>query len=74
MKKYLYNTITILTVFLTISTSCTDDFVDRPVEYSIDSENYFNTKAEYESALIGAYDLLQTTFKNVLMGDRKSVV
>jgi len=69
MKKYLYNTITILTVLLTISTSCTDDFVDRPVEYSIDSENYFNSKAEYESALIGAYDLLQTTFQTVLMGE-----
>ena len=69
MKKYLYNTITILTVFLAVSTSCTDDFVDRPVEYSIDSENYFNSKQEYESALIGAYDLLQTTFQNVLMGE-----
>jgi len=69
MKRYLYKTITILTVLFVISTACTDDFVDRPVEYSIDSENYFNSKAEYESALIGAYDLLQTTFQTVLMGE-----
>lgn len=68
MKKYLYNII-LLTVFSTIITSCTDDFVDRPVEYSIDSENYFNSKSEYESALIGSYDLLQTTFQTVLMGE-----
>ncbi|RXP46499.1 RagB/SusD family nutrient uptake outer membrane protein [Lutibacter sp. HS1-25] len=68
MKKYLYNII-ILTVFLTITTACTDDFVDRDVKYSIDSENYFNSKSEYESALIGAYDLLQTTFQTVLMGE-----
>jgi len=68
MKKYLYNTI-LLTAFLTIIISCSDDFVERPVEYSIDSENYFNSKAEYESALIGAYDLLQSTAINVLMSE-----
>lgn len=69
MKKYILTTIIIVTVFSTLIISCTDDFVERPVEYSIDSENYFNSKAEYESALIGAYDLLQTTFVNVLMGE-----
>lgn len=69
MKKYIYITISIVAVFSALTISCTDDFVERPVEYSIDSENYFNSKAEYESALIGAYDLLQTTFVNVLMGE-----
>ena len=69
MKKYILTTIIIVAVFSTLSISCTDDFVERPVEYSIDSENYFNSKAEYESALIGAYDLLQSTFVNVLMGE-----
>ena len=68
MKKYLYNTI-IVTVLLAITISCTDDFVERPVEYSIDSENYFNSKEEYESALIGAYDLLQSTYINVMLGE-----
>ncbi len=69
MKKYIITTIIIAAVFTGLTISCTDDFVERPVEYSIDSENYFNSKAEYESALIGAYDLLQTTFVNVLMGE-----
>lgn len=69
MKKYILTTIIIVAVFSTLTISCTDDFVERPVEYSIDSENYFNSKAEYESALIGAYDLLQSTFVNVLMGE-----
>ena len=69
MKKYILTTIIIVAVFSTLTISCTDDFVERPVEYSIDSENYFNSKAEYESALIGAYDLLQPTFVNVLMGE-----
>tara|TARA_R110001583_G_scaffold74134_1_gene205544 strand:+ start:9218 stop:10717 length:1500 start_codon:yes stop_codon:yes gene_type:complete len=72
MKKYIYITITIVAVFSALTISCTDDFVERPVEYSIDSENYFNSESEYESALIGAYDLLQTTFVNVLMGEMAS--
>ena len=72
MKKYIYITIIIVAVFSTLTISCTDDFVERPVEYSIDSENYFNSQSEYESALIGAYDLLQTTFVNVLMGEMAS--
>ena len=56
-------------VFSTIAISCSDDFVERPVEYSIDSENYFNSKTDYENALIAAYDLLHSTFINVLMGE-----
>lgn len=33
-----------------------------------DADDYFNNEAEYESALIGAYDLLQSSFWNVLTG------
>ncbi len=69
MKKYIYIKLASLVVFSMVTISCSDDFVDRPVEYSIDSENYFNSKADYENALIGAYDLLHSTFINVLMGE-----
>lgn len=69
MKKYIFITIASIAVFATTTISCSDDFVDRPVQYSIDSENYFNSKTEYESALIGAYDLLHSSFINVLMGE-----
>jgi hypothetical protein len=69
MKKYIYITIASVALFTTAILSCTDDFVDRPVPYSIDSENYFNSKTDYENALIGAYDMLQSTFINVLMGE-----
>jgi hypothetical protein len=37
--------------------------------YSIDSETYFNTEEEYNKALIAAYDLLQSSYVNVLMGE-----
>ena len=69
MKKYLLITLLMITVFSTVMISCSDDFIDRPVEYSIDSENYFNSKSDYDSALIAAYDMLQSTFINVLMGE-----
>ncbi len=68
MKKYLFSTVMIAAIATTII-SCSDEFVDRPVEYSIDSENYFNSKEDYDNALIAAYDLLQTTYLNSLLGE-----
>ena len=50
-------------------TACEEDFIGRDPVYSIDSENYFNTPADYDNALIAAYDLLQPTYLNVLMGE-----
>ncbi len=69
MKKHIfYFALSILTLsFITIS--CGDDFVNREPVYSIDSENYFNSKEEYENALIAAYDILQSTYLNVLLGE-----
>jgi starch-binding outer membrane protein, SusD/RagB family len=69
MKKYFYISIVTLLVTSLAVTSCSDDFVDREPAYSIDSENYFNSKAEYDKALIAAYDLLQSSYVNVLLGE-----
>lgn len=69
MKKYFYISIVALLVTSLAVTSCSDDFVDRKPEYSIDSENYFNSKEEYDRALIAAYDLLQSSYVNVLLGE-----
>nr|WP_199001028.1 RagB/SusD family nutrient uptake outer membrane protein [Flavobacterium sp. ASV13] len=69
MKKYLFTTIITLTLFSTISISCSDEFVDPTPKYSIDSENYFNSKADYDNALIAAYDLLQSSYANVILGE-----
>jgi hypothetical protein len=50
-----------------IAFSACDDFVDLdPI--GVEAEDYFNSEEEYQSALIGAYDLLQATFQNVLIG------
>jgi hypothetical protein len=71
MKNRIFKKIA-FTVVLTISTfifSCTDDFVKISPEYSIDSENYFNSEDDYYNALVAAYDLLQTTYANAIVGE-----
>ncbi|OXB04878.1 RagB/SusD family nutrient uptake outer membrane protein [Flavobacterium pectinovorum] len=69
MKKYLFITLVMITLILTVTTSCSDEFVNPKPEYSIDSENYFNSKEDYDQALIATYDLLQSTYVNVLLGE-----
>lgn len=69
MKKYFKNSlIAVFVVTMTVA-SCSDDFVDRAPAYSIDSENYFNSKTDYDNALIAAYDMLQSSYVNVLLGE-----
>lgn len=68
MKKYSI-ILTLLVIITATITACGDEFVDRKAEYSIDSENYFNSKDDYENALVGAYDLLHSSFMNVLVGE-----
>lgn len=56
--------------FLFLGTSaCEDDFIGRTPVFSIDSENYFNAEADYNNALIAAYDLLQASYLNVMLGE-----
>lgn len=69
MKKYIITTIITLTLFSTISISCSDEFVSPRPQYSIDSENYFNSKEDYNDALVAAYDLLQSSYANALLGE-----
>ncbi len=68
MKKRIIKVIAVVS-FLSLSFSCADDFADRKPPYSIDSENYFNSEADYEQALIAVYDILQSTYQNVLLGE-----
>ncbi|WP_395632592.1 RagB/SusD family nutrient uptake outer membrane protein [Flavobacterium sp.] len=69
MKNKIIKIACALVVFATVSISCSDEFVDRDPVYSIDSENYFNSEADYNQALIAAYDLLQASYVNVLLGE-----
>ncbi|WP_298538751.1 RagB/SusD family nutrient uptake outer membrane protein [uncultured Aquimarina sp.] len=69
MKKIKYNIKSIVFfVLLTMIVSCSDDFVDVASEDE-NSEDFFNSEEDYQSALIGAYDLLQSTYLNVMLGE-----
>lgn len=63
MKKNILFFLLILICF-----SCSDDFVDVNSENQ-NSETYFTTEEDYQNALIGAYDLLQATYLNVMLGE-----
>jgi hypothetical protein len=71
MKNIIINKkvyIAIIALFA-ISISCSDSFVEVSPEYSIDSENYFNSEDDYYNALVAAYDLLQSTYANAILGE-----
>ena len=67
MKK-LYIKISMIIISLTAFASCSDDFVNVDSN-DINSEDYFNSEEDYQNALIGAYDLLQATYINVMLGE-----
>ncbi|WP_025742263.1 RagB/SusD family nutrient uptake outer membrane protein [Aquimarina pacifica] len=69
MKKLKISNLFLWIAIITIIQSCSDDFTDETTAYRIDSETYFNSEQDYYDALIGAYDLLQSTYLNVLLGE-----
>ena len=60
--------ITYIFIALFVMASCSDDFVDVKSNNE-NSEDYFNSEEDYQDALIGAYDLLQATYLNVMLGE-----
>lgn len=61
--------IVILLLSMTALVGCSDEYLEETEEYTIDSENFFNSEQDYIDALIGAYDPLQSTYVNVLLGE-----
>lgn len=51
-----------------LSTSC-DDYVDIDPLYAQNADNYFKTPSDYDKALTGAYDLLQTSYLGIWIGE-----
>jgi starch-binding outer membrane protein, SusD/RagB family len=70
MKRYsLKLKYLLLSLVLITGVGCSEDFLEKTEEYNIDSENYFNSEGDYYNALIGVYDILQSTYVNVLLGE-----
>ena len=68
-NKNIIAVILVLALMTTGIYSCKDEFLNEVENYNIDSESYFNSEDDYYMALIGAYDLLQSTYINVLLGE-----
>lgn len=69
MKKNIFKTALLVAFTFAISSSCSDKFTDVEPSYAIDSENYFNSEQDYKNALISAYDMLQSSYINVMLGE-----
>lgn len=65
-KTIKYSIFAFIMAFAAIS--CGDDFVNVE-SFDENSENFFNSEEDYQSALIAAYDMLQSTYLNVMLGE-----
>ncbi len=69
MKRKIITAVLALTILTATNISCSNEFVERENPYSIGSDNYFNSAEEYDKALIAAYDILQSTYVNAILGE-----
>ena len=69
MKNTILKSGILLLLLLGMNSSCSDNYTKIDPVYSIDSENYFNSETDYNNALIAAYDLLQSSYINVMLGE-----
>lgn len=59
----------ILAIVLFTTLLTCDDYLEILPEGQENTENYFNSKSDYEDALIGVYDLLGTTYLSNILGE-----
>ncbi|RYJ44348.1 RagB/SusD family nutrient uptake outer membrane protein [Flavobacterium beibuense] len=69
MKRKIITAFMAFSILAVTNISCSDDFLERAPLYSISSDNYFNSEEDYNYALIAAYDILQSTYVNVILGE-----
>ncbi|WP_445159396.1 RagB/SusD family nutrient uptake outer membrane protein [Mesohalobacter salilacus] len=59
-----------LSLFITtLLVSCSDDFVQEEPPFQVTSGSFFQSETDFNNALIGAYDLTQATYVNVILGE-----
>ena len=49
--------------------SCTTDYADIEPPFQVNSDSFFESEQDFRNALVGAYDILQSTFVNVILGE-----
>lgn len=66
--KNLHRITTLLIAGLFTTVSC-DDYLDIGPPYAQNADTYFKSPADYDKALTGAYDLLQTSYLSLWIGE-----
>lgn len=69
MRKTLFHQLPMASLILLIGITGCRKYLDTDPLYTQDAENFFETEADYERALTGAYDLLQGSFLNIWIGE-----
>jgi starch-binding outer membrane protein, SusD/RagB family len=59
----------VLTAAITVFSFSCDDYVNIDPYYAQDADNYFKTSSDYEKALVGVYDLMQTSYLDIWIGE-----
>lgn len=67
MKK-IYKIIVLSAACLVFTVGC-DDFTDINPQFKQDADTYFKDPADYDKALISAYDLMQTSYLSLWIGE-----
>ncbi|WP_041758211.1 RagB/SusD family nutrient uptake outer membrane protein [Psychroflexus torquis] len=67
MNTFYNKCVLILIAFALVS--CSDDFVDVDPPFQLTSGTFFETEDDFRNSLVGAYDLLQATYINVILGE-----
>lgn len=60
--------ISLIAMVSSLTISCSDDFIDVPSN-DPNSEEYFTSEEDYQNSLLAAYDMLQSTYINVMLGE-----
>ncbi|MCE2864966.1 MAG: RagB/SusD family nutrient uptake outer membrane protein [Cryomorphaceae bacterium] len=66
MKKLIYITLAFAAI---VTLPACEKFLSVDPPYAQDAENFFQTPEDYERALVGAYDLLQSSFLSLWIGE-----
>lgn len=69
MKYRSIHKIIIAVIALGFFQACSESFLEVDPPNQINSENFFNSEDDYQLALIASYDLLASTYLNVILGE-----
>lgn len=69
MKILKFKSAVITAISCALLLSCTEDFAEIDPPFQVNSDSFFESEQDYRNAIVGAYDILQSTYVNVILGE-----